>query len=354
MAPALQAEFGFNQASAGLLTSAIFLTHALMQVPGGRLADKIGAARMMVLGLAWVAVGNFAIATSGSYWQLLFWKIFVGFGTGMSFTAGARYIVRMFSGKELHLAQGMFGGSIVMGSGFVIFAVPQILNSLGWRAAFLCSATVAALVWLYWWIAIPKPKQGQKDSASIKQMAVHGELWLLGLLQMASFGLVLVVGTWITTLLKVDFKMGIRTAGVLGSLVLLLGIFTRPLGGWLIHRMRISSLIRYALLLNAACCALLAWGQSLDFTIVAILGLGLGCGLPYAAIFTRTAALYPGRAGAAMGLVNMIGIVMILVGAPAVGYLADFTGQFRSSFYALGAFSLIAAAATLALKDEVA
>jgi MFS family permease len=74
--------------------------------------------------------------------------------------------------------------------------------------------------------------------------------------------------------------------------------------------------------------------------------------LPYAGVFNRAAALFPGRAGTAMGLVNMIGIVMILAGAPAVGYLADRTGQFRVSFLVLGGFSALAAAASLALKEK--
>ena len=42
-----------------------------------------------------------------------------------------------------------------------------------------------------------------------------------------------------------------------------------------------------------------------------------------------------------MGLVNMLGIVMILVGAPLVGRLADTTQTYTSSFVALGVFSLV-------------
>jgi MFS family permease len=54
-----------------------------------------------------------------------------------------------------------------------------------------------------------------------------------------------------------------------------------------------------------------------------------------------------------MGLVNMLGILMILAGAPMVGRLADWTGGFRSSFLALGIFSLLAcAAAFLVNRDE--
>lgn len=352
MVPSLQAEFGFNQASAGLLTTGIFLTHALMQVPGGRLADRLGAARVLTAALAWVSVGNFAIAFAGAYWQLLLWKVFVGIGTGTCFTAGARYIVSMFSGRDVHVAQGFYGGSVVLGSGFVIFAVPQLLGAFGWRGAFLGS-TLAAVAVLVWWVtAVPRPAQNVRPAGRFGEMVRSRELWLLGVVQMASFGLVIVVGAWITMLLKTGFQMPIRTAGLMGSLVLLLGIVSRPAGGWLVQRMSMTALVRGALLMNAAACAALAWGQSLALAFVAILALGAGCGLPYAGVFNRAAALFPGRAGAAMGLVNMIGILMILVGAPAVGHLADWSGQFGSSFLTLGGFSLASAAATLAIREK--
>ena len=352
MVSALRGEFGFNQASAGLLTTAIFLTHALMQVPGGRLADRLGPARVLAAALAWVWAGNLAIAFAGAYWQLLFWKAFVGVGTGACFMAGARYTVSMFSGRDLHVAQGFFGGSVVLGSGFVIFAVPQLLGAFGWRGAFLASALVAVAVWIWWIAAAPRPEHKAHPAAGLGEMLGRGELWLLGVVQMASFGLVIVVGTWITTLLKTGFQMPARTAGLMGSLVLLLGIVSRPMGGWLVHHMKTMTLVRGALVLNAAACAALAWGEWLGLTCAAIVALGAGCGLPYAGVFNRAAALVPGRAGAAMGLVNMVGISMILVGAPAVGYLADWTGQFRSSFLALGAFSLLAAATSLAIREK--
>jgi len=352
MVASLRGEFGFNQASAGLLTTGIFLTHALMQIPGGRLSDRMGASRVMIAALAWVAVANFAIAFSGAYWQLLLWKAFAGIGTGACFAAGARYTIGMFKGRELHLAQGLYGASVVLGSGFVLFAVPQLLGAFGWRGAFLGCSFVALAVWGWWIWAAPRTEHLTPAVGTIGEMMGHRELWLLGWMQMASFGLMLVVGTWITTLLKSEFQMTLKVAGLLGSMVLLLGIVSRPLGGWLAHSMRIRTLIGASLLLNALACAALGWGHAIGLTMVAIVALGMGCGLPYAGVFNRAAVLFPGRAGAAMGFVNMVGIVMILAGAPAVGYLADLSGQFRTSFYLIGAFALLAAAASQAIPEE--
>ncbi len=351
MVSAMRSQFGFSQASAGLLTTAIFLTHALMQIPGGRLADRMGPTRVMIVALAWIALANVAIAFAGAYWQLLLLKAVAGVGTGACFAAGARYVVGMFQGRELHLAQGLYGASVVLGSGFVLFAVPQLLDVFGWRGAFLACALLAAAVWAWWMWAAPLP-QRTLPAAGLGEMMGHRELWLLGWMQMASFGLMIVVGTWITTLLKADFGMPLKTAGLLGSMVLLLGIFSRPLGGWLAHSLPIRTLIGMSLLLNAIACAALGWGHGIALTLLAIVALGMGCGLPYAGIFNRAAALFPGRAGAAMGFVNMVGIVMILAGAPAVGRLADLSGLFRTSFYLVGAFALLAATASQAIPRE--
>jgi nitrate/nitrite transporter NarK len=352
MVSALRGEFGFDNTRAGLLTTGIFLTHALMQIPGGRMADRFGPTRVVAAALGWVALCNLAIAFAGAYWQLLLWKALTGIGTGACFAAGARYIVGRFEGRGLHLAQGMFGGSVVLGSGFVLFAIPRLLGAFGWRGGFLGSALVAGVVWVWWMVSAPSSRYAAADAGSFRDVMESRELWLLGLVQMASFGLVIVVGTWIATSLNAGFQMPLKTAGLMGSAVLLLGIVSRPLGGWLVQRMRIGTLIRCALLLNAAACGALAWGQWAGLTLAAIVALGIGCGLPYASVFNRAAALFPGRAGAAMGLVNMIGILMILAGAPAVGYLADWTGRFQTSFLALGLFSLLAASAAFAIRGE--
>jgi nitrate/nitrite transporter NarK len=351
---ALVREFNFNRTLAGLLTTGIFVTHAAMQVPGGHLVDRLGSRRILTYALAWVAIGNFAIAFSTAYWQLLAWKLFTGIGTGTCFVAGARYIHEAVPGVRRNFAQGLYGGSILLGSGFVILALPRIYLWTGWRGAFLITATVAAAAWIFWILAAPLVPSDAPQPGTFRSLLAAPQLWLLGWMQMASFGLAIVVGAWIVTLLGSAFRMPAAQAGLIGSLVLLLGIVARPLGGILRRHVNIRSLLAASFLLNAGGCFALASGNnSISLAVIATVLIGAGCGLPYAALFTRAAALFPGRAGAAIGLVNMLGILMILAGAPMVGRLADWTGGFRSSFLALGTFSLLAcAAAFLVNRDE--
>lgn len=353
LASMLMKEFGHTKAMAGLLTTGIFASHALMQVPGGHLADKYGGKRVLIWALAIVAIGNFAISRSTGYGQLLFWKVFTGFGTGTCFVAGARYIAQVIPTAKLPMAQGLYGAAVLLGSGFVVFAVPILAKPFGWQGAFMFTGGVAMLVWLLWGSVAPAPELVSHPHVKIRNLLANGQLWLLGIVQMASFGLVIVIGSWVSELLKVKLGLAPVAAGQIGSLVLLTGIFSRFFGGQLVSSLGYRPLLVGSLLANVAGCCLLALDTaSLPLAIVAILVIGIGSGLPYAALFNRAVALFPGRGGAAMGLVNMLGIVMILAGAPLVGKLADLSGNFTTAFLSLAAFAALAIGAALAIKKD--
>ena len=269
LVPALTQAFGFSLALAGFLTTGIFLTHAAMQIPGGQLADRLSARRVVTIALAQVCLGNFAIAFASGYWQLLLWKIFVGLGTGTCFVAGARYISAAYPGNRSHLAQGYYGGSILLGSGFVIFAVPRFASAFGWQGGFLVTAAVATAAWVLWVVVAPASSGHYHPPGSFRGMMANPQLWLLGLVQMASFGLVIVVSAWITTYLRRGLQLDPVRAGMLGSVALMLGIVMRPLGGVLVRRVGVRSLLRLSLVLSAAGCFLLALvGNSVVSTVL--------------------------------------------------------------------------------------
>ena len=339
----LMQEFHFNKTDAGLLTSGIFLTHALMQIPGGHWADKAGSRMVMLTGLIIITLGNAAMAFAGSYGALLTGKICIGFGTGMSFISSARFLAQSLPAEKLTRAQGWYGASILLGSGFVLFAVPQIASLFHWSGAFLTTSAIAGIAALLVAFLVPSLPPKPHPPVQFSELLSHKELWLLGVMQMASFGLVIVIGSWINELLKQELGFSPKTAGATGSVVLLLGIFTRIYGGILVKRTGYAKMILLCTGLNLMGCALLVSASHLlPAVIIAIVALGIGCGLPYAALFGKASQLFPGRAGAAMGLVNMLGIIMILAGAPLLGWVADKTGNFHMAFVALALFSILA------------
>ena len=94
-------------------------------------------------------------------------------------------------------------------------------------------------------------------------------------------------------------------------------------------------------MISTGCFILSITDITLPIAVIALLILGMGCGLPYVSVFTRASQLFPGRVGVAMGLANMLGMIMILVGAPLVGKVKDATNSYSSSFIVLGLFALL-------------
>ena len=120
-----------------------FPTHGALQIPGGALADKFGAKKLVNFALLIITAGNFIIGFSNSYYAILVLKFIIGIGTGICFIAGARYVTTFFLGKEIQRAQGVYGGSILLGSGFVIYGIPQLLPLVGWHNIFMITGGMA-------------------------------------------------------------------------------------------------------------------------------------------------------------------------------------------------------------------
>lgn len=336
--------FQFNKAQAGLLTTGIFISHACMQIPGGILADKYGGKKVVAFAMIIVCLGNVGITFSTSYQSLLFWKVFVGFGTGMSFIGTAKFIAQTISKERLHVYQGYYGASVLLGSGFVIFGIPRIVEHYqNWTYGFNSTAFIALIASITWYLFAPTSFVSSKPQTSLKQLLKDKRLWQLGTVQMASFGLSIVIGSWVTTVLKQSGHFNHKlTISFIASLVLLLGILSRPLGGKLKKNYTNKQIILSSLGMNAFACFMLAFFHvHYIIPIISVIILGIFCGLPYSALFNRATEIFPERAGAAMGLVNMMGILMILVGAPFVGMIKEVTNQYFSAFVTLGVFVML-------------
>jgi nitrate/nitrite transporter NarK len=358
LVPTLIKELSITMAMAGLFTTAVFFTHGLMQIPGGIFADKIGAKKVITFGLLIITVGNFLTGMSDSYYSILAWKFFTGIGTGCAIVGGLRYVPTFFAGKEIQMAQGIYGGSILLGSGFVIYGVPQLLSAFGWHGVFFSTGTMAVVLLVLWYLFAPEtPTSGIARKIEWRIMLGQRNTWLLSLAQLGSFGTIISAGVWVNTLLIRNLHLDPKTAGIVGSLVLLLGIFSRPVGGVILDRKWMTP--KLLLIVSSALLALgylaIGYADTLPMAIAAIVFTGIMAGLPFGGIFNFAVYSCPKNPGLAMGIVNTWGAWGVMILPPIIGYLVDRTGTFISGFYLLAAMALLGAlASTLLLRrDEV-
>jgi nitrate/nitrite transporter NarK len=151
----------------------------------------------------------------------------------------------------------------------------------------------------------------------------------LGAMHAASFGLSVVIGNWVVTLLHRAGGVSEHVAGPTGALVLFLGLVSRPLGGRFIDR---AGILRASFLVSGAGIALLAIAKPLPLAFAAAAAVGIAAGIPFAPAFAGAARLRPDAPAAAVGLVNMLAAVTILVGTPLLGLSFSLPGDGRIGF----------------------
>jgi MFS family permease len=313
--------YGIGLGVVGLFTTGLFVTHAAMQVPMGRLCDRLGARAVGGIGLLVVAVASAAALGWREAWFAIGMRTVAGFGTAAAFVGGSTDI-RATIGTAV--AQGAYGAVSMAGGGLAIALVPLWQT---WRAPFALAVLVAlggAAV-----VALAPREAARVEVAGELPTLRDRRLLPLAAMHATSFGLSVVLGNWVATLLTREGGESARLAGVVGGLVLFVGVVSRPLGGRFVDRPRV---VAGSFVVGAAGIALLAVARPLPVAVAGALLIGLAAGIPFAPAFAGAQRLRPDAPGAAVGAVNMIAALVILVGTPLLGVTFSLPGGGRTGF----------------------
>ena len=346
VASSLAGAYGVGLAVIGLFTTALFFTHAVMQMPGGRASDRFGGRRMGLLALAWIAVFSGLSMIAPLIGLALATRALAGLGTGLSFIAGSAY-VRASGGSPA--AQGLFGGFGLAGGGLALAVVPQVESWIGWRAPYATAVAVALAGLLVLAISPSDPPRQPLEHHARPRMSIVRDrgLYRVATVFAASLGLSVTVGNWVVTLLERHGGLGSGAAGVIGSLTLVLGVVTRPLGGWILRARpgEVRRAVALSLVAGAAGTALLAVAQPPALAAAGAALIGIAAGIPFSPSFTGAAVNRPDAPAAAVGFVNTVGCTAILVGTPLLGLAFSLPADGRAGFAVVAILWLVSLAA---------
>src|SRR6266566_3307193 len=352
--PLLSAELGLSDLQAGLLPTALFSAYFAATLFTTGLPDRVGSKRVIAVGLAAAAVGTTLFAIGTTFPVLLFAKAIQGGGSALAFVATTRFITGLYGEAQPHLGLGLYGGGFPLGSALALLSTPTIAGAFGgWRGSFALEAIVLAAILALWIVFAPSVPAVRRVGNMIDALRC-ANCWLLSLQHAAGFGMAIAAGSWITVYLLREFGLPLTLSGILGSLLLLLAFLTRPFGGLLVTRglLRTKAVMRAGDIALVAGVALLSIpGRPLPVALAGAVVLGVGVGLPYAAVFNTAAASLPSAPGAAQGLAAIGGTAGVMIGAPLMG-LAVQTWGFAAAWLVVGLVGVGALVGTLAMFGE--
>ena len=145
-------DLGWDVATQGAILSSFYIGYLLMQIGGGRLADRYGG--KLILGLGVLIWSLFTIITPAAAFMGLFAlfaaRIGMGLGEAVTFPSIYSLVTRWFPHDEKVKAVAFNSSGIPIGTVFALVVTPVIVLHLGWEWAFYLFGGVGVLWYVAW------------------------------------------------------------------------------------------------------------------------------------------------------------------------------------------------------------
>ncbi|HTN84036.1 MAG TPA: MFS transporter [Sorangium sp.] len=165
-APEIEKALGIGPAQMGLIMSGFFWTYALMQMPFGWFIDRVGGRVALPVAVGWWSLFTVATAGASSVASMFGFRLLLGAGEAGAYPACAKLVSQWFKPRERALATGIFDSGARVGSALSIPLVALIIDTFGWRAAFIITGLLGA-VWILGWVVIYRsPSHGDMTGAA--------------------------------------------------------------------------------------------------------------------------------------------------------------------------------------------
>lgn len=345
--PVMLKDLHITASQAGLMSTLLFLGLAVAYLPGGMLVDRFGQRPVLVWSLLLMTVGGVLLPLWPNIFWMLGWRVVIGLGAGAAFIAGAGVVAGVE--KRAALAQGLYGGSLQVGSGLGLLLTPMISAYVGWQGTFLVWGLVGIPALVMWCFVRDGWEAKHESKVDVAAGMRSPTVWSLGLSHMGTFGVGNAIAAWISVYLIHTYNVSLGLAATFGALGLISGALFRPIGGWLLGHKVIGSinLLRVGTILTALGVVLLA--LPIHWSVLAALGMtsiAIGATIPYTSVFDSSAQLRTVGKGVAQGLLSIVACQTLLWCPPLIGLLYQQTGDFTLPFGVILLFSAVAIGAS--------
>jgi MFS family permease len=376
--PSIQASvakggLGLTPFEFGLATSVFAIGYAVFQILGGRIGERLGPRRaLLILGALWGAA-TIASGLAGGLISLLIARGILGLSESATFPTATQAMSRWVPRDRNGLVQGIVHSASRLGTAAAPIVVAAIIAASGWRESFIYVGILSVIWAIVWFILFrDQPKQmkniSQQELSEIPEIAKPADTppvpWRRlsrSILPVTAvdFGygwVAWVFFTWIPSLLASVYNQDVAHYGLLTSFILVGGVVGDTLGGVLSDaRLRRTGNARNArrLFLLIGFIGAAVFMVPILFTpplVVAVVSLALAfffLELTNAQLWSIPMDVAPTWSGAASGMMNsgfaVAGVLSALIGGALIQWTSGFGWIFAVSIAILIGAIVIAA-----------
>jgi MFS family permease len=382
--PTAQGGLGLSPVQFGLATSVFAIGYAVFQVFGGRIGERLGPRRgLLILGVLW-GLATIASGLAGGLISLLIARGVLGLAESATFPTATQAMSRWVPRDRNGFVQGIVHSASRLGTAAAPIIVALLIAAVSWRFSFIAVGIVSVLWAVVWFVLF---RDQPKDMKSISAVEL-GELsgvpaaadrppvpWkrlarTILPVTIVDFGygwVAWVFFTWVPTLLFNTYHASVLATGVLATITLLPGVVGDTLGGVLSDRIarRTGNAMRARrtmLLIGFGGAAVLMIPVVFQPGVVAtVICLGLAfffLELTNAQLWSIPMDVAPTWSGVASGMMNtgfaVSGVLSALVGGVIISWTTGFGWILGVSIVVIAIAMLIAARMNPKRVDPIA
>ena len=171
--PYMTEDFHLTPAEQGLILSAFSWSYALMQIPAGKLIDKLGERVMFGAAVLVWSLCTGATFMVNSFGILFGLRLGLGIGEAGAYPASAKTVARWFPRRERARATSVYDSGARIGSAVATPVIAGIIGLWGWHYVFLIAGALGILWSLGWWAMYRRPELFR--GVSTEEMAIINE-----------------------------------------------------------------------------------------------------------------------------------------------------------------------------------
>ena len=133
--PLLKAEFGVSYAELGLMMMVFYVISGVFQTVAGFAVDRFGARRVLLFGIAMIALPALLMALASSFWMLLLCVVLAGLGNSVFHPSDFTILNSRIDPRRLGHAFSVHGISGSLGWAAAPLTVTALGVAFGWRGA---------------------------------------------------------------------------------------------------------------------------------------------------------------------------------------------------------------------------
>jgi len=240
-------EFHLGAADLGILLSSFFLGYALLQLPGGWLADRFGSRPVIVVSILLWSLFTGVTGVAWSITSLVIIRFVFGLGEGAFPAASVKAVAETFGHEQRPKMSSLLMSSNYVGSMLAPIIIAPLIIAFGWRNVFHYIGIVGLLFALLYWFLVKPLKLGKADAGvDAEQKAINKEAFrrllkmpLMWQIVAVWFGLSIVnkgLDSWMPTYLMTQRGLNLKAVGMLLPLPFVLAGISTAIGGWVMIR----------------------------------------------------------------------------------------------------------------------